>query len=130
METNKKYNPTTIFIGFKWYSTLEFEKDGFRILFDMDYANKFRSYTQSWGIDEESVFDDLVNDCYKLIKGEYKKRNYLPMRITESSRYGTTTNLLNGIKVQFVEDTLFGKEYKSEIHKIRVDEEQIIHFFY
>ncbi len=130
METNKKYNPTSIFIGFKIYSTLEFEKDGFRILFDMDYTNKFRNYVQSWGLDEEAVFGDLVNGCYNLIKGEYTKRNDLPMRFTESSRYGTTTNLLNDIKVQFIEDTLFGKEYKSEIHNINVEKEQMIHFFY
>ena len=130
METNKKYNPTTVYIGFKNYSTLEFEKDGFRILFDMDYANKFRNYIQSWGLDEEAVFNDLVNDCYNLIKGEYNKRNDLPIRFSESSRYGTTTNLLNDVKFQFIEDTLFGKEYKSEIHNINVEEEQMIHFFY
>lgn len=127
---NTKYNPTTIFIGYKNYSTIEFEKDGFRILFDMNYANKFRNYIQSWGLDEEAVFDGLVKDCYNLIKGEYNKRSDLPMKFTESSRYGTTTNLLNGIKFQFSEDTLFGKDYKSKIHNINVEEERMIHFFY
>lgn len=130
METNKKYNLTTIFIGFNRYSTLEFEKYGFRILFDIDYANKFRRYIECWGLDEEAVFDDLIDSCYNLIIGEYNKRNDLPMRFIESSRYGTTTNLLNDLKVQFIEDTLFGKEYKSKIHNINVEKEKMIHFFY
>ena len=114
MATSKKYNLSPIFIGWKRYSILEFEKDGFRILFDFDYANKFKGYIQEWGLDEEAVFDDLIKDCYSLINGKYNKRDDLPMRFASSSRYGTTTNLLNGIKVQFIEDTLFGKEYKSE----------------
>jgi hypothetical protein len=130
METTNKFKPTQILIGFKRYSTLEFEKYGFRILFDFEYANKLKNYIEEWGLDEESVFENLVNDCCALIKGKYNKRNDLPTRFSESSRYGTTTNLLNGIKIQFIEDTLFGKEYKSEIHNINVEEEQMIHFFY
>ena len=113
-----------IFIGFKRYSTLEFEKDGFRILFDVDYAIKFNNYIESWGVDQEAVFENLVEDCCALIKGTYIKRNDLPMRFSASSRYGTTINLLNGIKVQF------GKEYKSEMHEICVEEEKMVHFFY
>ena len=119
-----------IFIGFKRYSTLEFEKDGFRILFDVDYAIKFNNYIESWGVDQEAVFENLVEDCCALIKGTYIKRNDLPMRFSASSRYGTTTNLLNGIKVQFIEYNLFGKEYKSEMHEINVEEEKMVHFFY
>lgn len=130
MQTNKKYNPTPIFIGFKRYSTLEFKKDGFRILFDFKWASKFRNYIQEWGLDEEVFFENLVNDCCELIKGNYNERNDLPMRFSASSRYGTTINLLNDIKVQFIEDTLFGEEYKSEIHNINVEDEQMIHFFY
>lgn len=130
METNKKYNPTLISIGFKTYSTLEFERYGFRILFDAKYVIKFRNYILAWGLDEETVFENLVNDFCELIQGKYIKRNDLPMRFSESLRYGTTTNLLNDIKIQFSEDTLFGKEYKSEIHNINVEDEQMIHFFY
>ena len=130
MEKNNKFKPTNILIGFKRYSTLEFEKDGFRILFDIDYANKFINYIEEWGLDQEAVFENLVNDCCVLIKGKYNKRNDLPIRFSSSSRYGTTTNLLNDIKVQFTEDNLFGKEYKSEIHNINVEDEQMIHFFY
>ncbi len=130
METNKKYNPVSILIGWKTYSTLEFENDGFRILFDSDYARKFRAYTHNWGLDEDAVFDDLITDFCNLMKGKYNKRNDLPMKFSESSRFGTTTNLLNDIKVQFVEDTLFGKSYESKIHNINVEDEKMIHFFY
>lgn len=118
----------TILIGFKQYSTIE--SDGFRILFDFDYATKFKNYIQEWGLDEDAVFEDLVNDCLILVEGKLNKRNDLPMRFTASSRFGTTTNLLNGIGIQFIEDTLFGKEYKSEIHTIKVQDEQMIHFWY
>jgi len=129
MEINKN-KLTTIFIGLNRYSVLEFKEDGFRILFDFNYANKFRDYTKSWGLDEGEVLDDLLKDCYGLIKGNNIKRNDLPMRFDESSRFGTTTNLLNGVKVQFIEDTLFGKEYKSEMYNINIEKEQMIHFFY
>lgn len=122
-----KNNFKTILIGFKSYSTLEFEN--YRLLFDVDYALKFKSYVESWGLDEESVFDELLNSVHDLIGGKYNKRNDLPTRFSESSRLGTTTNLLNGIKVQFTEDTLFGKEY-TEIQNIYIEDEQMVHFWY
>lgn len=126
----KTYKETinTAFIGFKRYSQIEF--DGFIILFDFDWATKFKNYIQEWGLDEDAVFEDLVNDCIILVEGKLNKRNDLPMRFTASSRFGTTTNLLNGIGIQFIEDTLFGKEYKSEIHTIHAQDEQMVHFFY
>ncbi len=130
METNKKYNPVSILIGFRSYSTLEFKEDGFRILFDSDYAHKFRAYTKNWGLDEDAVFDNLITDFCNLMKGNYNKRNDLPMRFSAASRFGTTTNLFNDIKIQFLENTLFGKEYNSKIHNINVEDEQMIHFFY
>ncbi len=130
MKRKKIYKPISILIGFQNYLIIEFKTDGFRILFDAEYVNKFRNYIQSWGLDEKAVFDDIVNDCYNLINGKYNKRNDLPMRFSASSKFGTTINLLNGIKIQFIEDTLFGKEYKSETLNIHVDDERFIHFWY
>ena len=122
--------PKTILIGFTQYSTIEFENDGFRLLFNRDYCNKFRSYIWEWGVDEEAVFCELVNNCCDLIKGDHQmaKRNDLPIRLI--GNYGMTTNLLNGIKIQFLEDTLFGKCYESKIHTLKVEKENIVHLLY
>lgn len=121
-------NLKTIFIGFNQFSTLEFEDAGFRILFDLKYALKFKNYIEYWGVDEKEIFQSVAIDCYDFIKnGKQNKRNDLPMKIF--SNFGTKINLLNDLKIQFIEETLFGKEYKSEIHTIDFEDEHMIHFW-
>ena len=119
-----------ILIGFKQYSTIEYKEEGFRLLFDWNYTMKLKNYLNYWGLDEEAVIEGIIEDCYKLIKdGEYEKRNDLPTTFSATTRYGTTTNLMNDIKVQFTEDTLFGRMYKSDIYTIDVEKDQLVHFW-
>ena len=120
----------SICIGLQSYSVLEFENDGFRILIDSNYVIKFNKYVDSWNLDRNPTFNDLINDFLDFIKGKNIERKDLPMRFFESSRLGVTTNLFNGLKIQFIEDTLFGKQYKSKIYNIKVEDEKIVHFFY
>ncbi len=129
-KTHSKYKPETILIGFRQYSSIEFKEDGFRLLFDTNYVIKLKQYLNFWGVDEIATCDGVITDCYNLVKtGEYNKRNDLPMTFSASTRYGTTMNLLNDIKVQFIENTLFGDQYNSDIFVIDVEKEQLVHFW-
>lgn len=115
-------------IGFTQYSILEF--DQYRILIDQNYGLKFKEYINQWGIDSDACFNKTIDNCISLLSGNQVKNNDLPIRFCESIKLGTTTNLLNGLKIQFVEDTLFGKMWKSKIHTINFNDEKLIKFFY